>query len=291
MHATVLAVVVVVVGDVVGVVVDGVVDEVELQAAARPATATNKMGSKRRDIELNVQPDGLEARSSLEEREIPSLNRNLGPLGCMRVSTSTRGASMGPHEEREEYGKAVSPGESPAPGDIIKDGETLIAPEPLVGTGASTPLDDEPESTIPRPVLWVMKDRRHIQWHLLPRHEQHEQLRVTLGHGDETVFAIDDGAHHATIARLVGSAPGNVEYVLVGRIARKGLENLQASSSAKHAFDEASELGLAGVSVDESIESSNIFDVARYGSSVEIPGTYLPGNKVHRFSEDLEITI
>lgn len=195
------------------------------------------------------------------------------------------------NEERDEYGKAVAPGETPAPGDIIKDGETLIAPEPLVGTGASTPLDDEPEHSIPSPVLWVMKDRRHIQWHLLPRHEQHEQLRLAIGHGDETVYAIDDGAHHATIARLVGTAPGNVEYVLVGRVGRGDLENLQASSSTKRAFDEASELGLLGVSVDESIESSNIFDVARYGSSLDIPGTYLPGNKVHRFSEGLEITI
>jgi hypothetical protein len=216
----------------------------------------------------------------------------LGQLGFLEITASTRGAAMGSkNEERDEYGKAVAPGETPAPGDIIKDGETLIAPEPLVGTGASTPLDDEPEHSIPSPVLWVMKDRRHIQWHLLPRHEQHEQLRLAIGHGDETVYAIDDGAHHATIARLVGTAPGNVEYVLVGRVGRGDLENLQASSSTKRAFDEASELGLLGVSVDESIESSNIFDVARYGSSLDIPGTYLPGNKVHRFSEGLEITI
>jgi hypothetical protein len=73
-------------------------------------------------------------------------------------------------EPVHEWGKAV-PATSgpPKPGDIITESGSAIAPEPLVGHDVSTPLDeDEPEHTIPPGPLWAMKERRHIQWHLLP---------------------------------------------------------------------------------------------------------------------------
>jgi len=188
------------------------------------------------------------------------------------------------------YGEAVPSGESPHPGDIIKDGDALISPEPLVGRDASTPLDDdEPEGIIPNAVLWPMKDRRHTQWHLLPHSERHDRLRQIIGSGTLSVYVIDDGKSHATVGRLVGSAPDGAQYSLIGRITREELAAVTANPA--QAFDNAAELLLVGVVEEEEIKSSNIFDVARYNAVDEIPADYLPGSPLHKFRGDLEITI
>ena len=73
-----------------------------------------------------------------------------------------------------EWGEAVPIASgTPKPGDIITQSGLAIAPEPLVGHDVSTQLEeDEPERTIPPGPLWAMKERRHIQWHLLPAHER-----------------------------------------------------------------------------------------------------------------------
>lgn len=195
-------------------------------------------------------------------------------------------------EKSDEYGEAVSSssGERPRPGDIIRDDDALITPEPLVGADESTPLEeDEPEGNIPPAALWAMKDRRHIQWHLLPHNDRHDRVREVFGSGDSTVYAIDDGKGHAMVAHLVGESPSGATYALIGRVDRSVLEVLTTSTS--DAFGLAKELTLVGVVQEESIQSSNVFDVERYSAPDEIPESYLPGGPYEKFSGDLEITI
>jgi hypothetical protein len=196
-------------------------------------------------------------------------------------------------DQLHEWGKAVpvSSG-TPKPGDIITESGLPIAAGPLVGHGMSTPLDeDEPEHTIPPGPLWAMKERRHIQWHLLPAHERHERIRECLDADDYTLYCIDDGGHHAMVGRRVGISPSGCEYVLIGRISRKRYEELRDELVLLvNCFDTATEIRLCGIDVEEGIRSSNVFDVADYDSIDDVPGEYRPGSLFHHFSGDLEIT-
>jgi hypothetical protein len=192
-----------------------------------------------------------------------------------------------------EWGEAVPTSTSrPKPGDIITQSGLAMAPEPLVGQDVSTPLDEEePEHTIPPGPLWAMKDRRHIQWHLLPAHEQHERIRECLEADDYTLYCIDDGRHHAMIGRRVGVSPSGCEYTLLGRVTRQRYEELRDEVvMLVNCFDTATEMGLCGVAVEEDIRSSNIFDVAAYDSIDDVPADYRPGSPFQHFSQDLEIT-
>jgi hypothetical protein len=196
-------------------------------------------------------------------------------------------------EKDHEFGHAVpaSSGQ-PKPGDIITESGFPISLEPLVGADTSTPLEeDEPEHTIPPAPLWVMKERRHVQWHLLPAHERHERIRECLEADNYTLYCIDDGRHHSMIARSVGASPSKCEYILVGRISRKLYEQLRDEVvPLASCFDTADELRLCGVDVEESIRSSNIFDVAFYDSIDDVPSDYRPGSPYQHFRQDLEIT-
>jgi hypothetical protein len=198
-----------------------------------------------------------------------------------------------PDEHAHEWGEAVPASSGrPGPGDIITESGLAINPEPLVGHDVSTPLEeDEPEHTIPPGPLWAMKERRHIQWHLLPAHEQHERIRECLDADDYTLYCIDDGGHHAMIARRVGASPTGCEYSLIGRISRKRYEELRDEVVLLvNCFDTATELRLCGVDVEKNIRSSNVFDVANYDGVGDIPQDYRPGSPFHQFSQDLEIT-
>jgi hypothetical protein len=193
----------------------------------------------------------------------------------------------------DEWGKAAPAGSGPPkPGDIIIDPQLTIAPEPLVGHDVSTPLEeDEPEHTIPPAPLWAMKERRHIQWHLLPAHERHDRIRECLELDDYTVYCIDDGRHHAMIARLVGDSSSGAQYTLLGRITRERYEQLRDEVvPIASCFDTAAEMRLVGVAIEEDIRSSNIFDVADYDSIDDVPNDYRPGQPFHHFHGDLEIT-
>ncbi|HEY6426937.1 MAG TPA: hypothetical protein VIX84_06870 [Acidimicrobiales bacterium] len=196
-------------------------------------------------------------------------------------------------EQVHEWGHAVpaSTG-SPKPGDIITESGLAVAPEPLVGHDVSTPLEeDEPEHTIPPAPLWAMKERRHIQWHLLPAHERHERIRECLEAGDYTLYCIDDGRHHAMIGRLVGASPSGCEYTLLGRISRERYEQLRDEVvPIGDCFETATEMRLCGVAVEQDIRSSNIFDVAIYESIDDVPDDYRPGSPFHHFRQDLAIT-
>jgi hypothetical protein len=192
-----------------------------------------------------------------------------------------------------EWGEAVPASAGhPKPGDIIIDPSFSVAQEPLVGHDVSTPLEeDEPEHTIPPSALWAMKERRHIQWHLLPVHERHDRIRECLEADNYTLYCIDDGRHHAMIGRQIGVSPNACEYTLLGRISRQRYEELRDEVVLlANCFDTATELRLCGVAIEEDIRSSNVFDVAVYDSIDDVPEDYRPGSPFQHFKKELEIT-
>jgi hypothetical protein len=196
-------------------------------------------------------------------------------------------------EQVHEWGVAVPASSGrPKPGDIITESGLSMSPGPLVGHDVSTPLEeDEPEHTIPPGPLWAMKERRHIQWHLLPAHERHDRIRECLDADDYTLYCIDDGGHHAMIGRRVGVSPSDCEYTLLGRISRQRYEELRDEVvPLVNCFETATEMHLCGVAVERDIRSSNVFDVAIYDSIDDVPEDYRPGSAFHHFSQELEIT-
>jgi hypothetical protein len=196
-------------------------------------------------------------------------------------------------EQVHEWGEAVPASAGhPKPGDIIIDPTFAVAQEPLVGQDVSTPLEeDEPEHTIPRGALWAMKERRHIQWHLLPAHERHDRIRECLEADNLTLYCIDDGRHHAMIGRQIGVSPNGCEYTLLGRVSRQRYEELRDEIVLLvNCFDTATELRLCGVAIEEDIRSSNVFDVAVYDTIDDVPDDYRPGSPFHHFKQELEIT-
>ena len=93
------------------------------------------------------------------------------------------------------------------------------------------------------------------------------------------------------MGRRVGVSPSGVEYCLIGRITVDDLAILTGHDAALvDAFGMAHELALCGVDQEDTIESSNILDIARYDSVEEIPTDFLPGARFHSFPSDLEIT-
>jgi len=197
-------------------------------------------------------------------------------------------------EKTQGYGEAVvaSSETRVEPGDIVIDPDLSFAPEPVVGDDVSTRLaEDEPEGDIPPNPLWAMKDRRHVQWHLLPSHERHERIRTSLGAGDDVVYVIDDGRSHVMLGRVVGTSPSGCAYSLIGRITKESYEQLQQSKAApRNAFSTATEVVLCGVVSEEGTLSSNVFDVARYDSFADVPAEFRPGAPVMQLTEDLDIT-
>lgn len=198
-------------------------------------------------------------------------------------------------EDAGVWGDAVTPtaGNPARPGDIVVDPGVARLPAPIVGKDESTPLEeDEPEGVVPPCPLWAMKERRHVQWHLLPSHKRHERVRDGLGAGDEAVYVIDDGDRHVMLGRRVGAHADECEYCLIGRTTRQRYEDLRAGTvPLADAFADATELTLCGVAVAESVLSSNVFDVSRFESPADIPVEYWPGAPFLAFDEDLEITV
>lgn len=191
------------------------------------------------------------------------------------------------------WGEAVTTAVStPQPGDLAVSAGLGIAQGPLVGTGDSTPLEeDEPEGVVPPSPLWAMKMRRHVQWHLLPAHERHDRVRDAVGAGDDTVYVIDDGRHHVMFGHRVGAVPGEVEYALVGRAHRDRYDALVAGQLApRRAFDDATDLVLCGTAVEEAVVASNLFEVANYGSAADVPAEYLPGAPYIEFTGNRDLT-
>jgi hypothetical protein len=194
--------------------------------------------------------------------------------------------------EHSDWPSAVPAGDGkPQPGDIVIDPQLDIAPEPLVGDGSANALEDRgADGPIPENPLLAMKERRHTQWSEALGLASHADLRLAIGDGDATVYAIDDGKHHAVIARVVGSSP-SCGYALVGRIGAKELEALVDESLAtSEAFVPATELALIGLAQVESVASSNVFDVETYADFDEIPADFRVGAPPLLLAQDLEIT-
>lgn len=197
-------------------------------------------------------------------------------------------------EGSEHWGEAVVPSDThpPEPGDLVVSPVAGPEPEPLVGSGLASPLgEDEPEGVIPPSPLWAMKEHRHVQWRL-PVVGDHERIREAVGEGADGIFLIDDGRHHAMVGRRVGGSVDGCEYSLVGRISAEWCDGLRRATVAPAAaFDDAAELALCGVVVDEPTASANVFDVAHYRRLDDVPEEYRPGAPYLRFPEDLEITV
>jgi hypothetical protein len=202
----------------------------------------------------------------------------------------------GPQDSQSDgWGKAVTPTPSNPvrPGDIVVEPGVARLPEPVIGEDESTPLEEgEPEGVVPPCPLWAMKDRRHVQWHLLPARERHERVRDCVGLGDDAIYVIDDGRDHVMLGRRVGAHVGECEYCLIGRAPRQRYEDLRRHATRpSDAFSDAGEITLCGVAVAETALSSNVFDVMRFRNPMDIPVQYLPGAPFIAFDEDLEITV
>ncbi len=163
--------------------------------------------------------------------------------------------------------------------------------EPLPEPDQSSPLeDDEPEGTIPACPLWAMKDRRHVQWSEIVGFPP-KRIRDVFGNGDDTVYLIDDGHHHVIVGRKVGTVRDGCQYGLVGRAPISVYEGLRAGQlRASAAFDEARDMALCGVDVDENDKASDIFVVRAYGEVSAVPSDYLPGRPAVDFPEALPIS-
>ncbi len=176
----------------------------------------------------------------------------------------------------------VTDGFSPGP---IGVGEPLPVPD------QSSPLDeDEPEGTIPACPLWAMKDRRHVQWSEIVGFPP-KRIREAFGDGDDTVYVIDDGHHHIMVGRKVGTVRDGCQYALVGRPPLSVYEALRAGQiQASASFDEATDVALCGVDVDENDKASDIFVVESYGAVGAVPSDYLPGRPLVDFPAPLTIS-
>lgn len=145
----------------------------------------------------------------------------------------------------------------------------------------------EPDNVIPPSPLWAMKVHRHFQWsHLLPHHEQHERVRLTVGSGKNVVYLMDDGHHHRIMGRHVGTAPDGARYSLVVRVTTAVANALVSGEvTPRNAILQGKGLALYGVVEDG--PASNVFIITTYAAPDDVPQEYLPPNPPLRFAEDL----
>jgi hypothetical protein len=163
--------------------------------------------------------------------------------------------------------------------------------EPLLGNAANDLEKGEPEGAVPPSPLWAMKFKRHIQWHLLPEHDRHDQIRDRIGSGDDAVYVIDDGRHHVMLGRRVGVSFDGCEYALLGRAPRERYEELKEHRMPEaDAFTDADELALCGEINAEDPKTATVIDIAGYERLEDVPEDFLPGKPYIHFTEDLEIT-
>jgi hypothetical protein len=150
----------------------------------------------------------------------------------------------------------------------------------------STPLaiGESPDS-VPTGPLWAMKYLRHGQHNALTGQNAPETLRLAIGSEDGTIYAIDDGASHAMVARRVGSAPDGCLYCLVARVRIEAvLDRREGLAPPAELFAAGKELTLCGV-VEGSV--SNVVRVASYRRYRDVPADYLPPSPFIEFSDTL----
>jgi hypothetical protein len=156
------------------------------------------------------------------------------------------------------------------------------SPVPVFKPTRSTALEeDDPDSSIPPPALWVMKYRRRLSL----RHRD-DRLRAQLGADQSTVYAIDDGESHVMVSRQVGVDQDSVEYFLVGRMSLEVYGDFVAGREAvDDIFSAASDLALC--SAYAALDAvSNVVLVDRYKRMDEVPDDYLPSSPLIEFTTD-----
>ncbi|HWE71131.1 MAG TPA: hypothetical protein VG205_12235 [Acidimicrobiales bacterium] len=151
---------------------------------------------------------------------------------------------------------------------------------------ASTPLAaGESEDSVPTGPLWAMKYLRHGQHGALTGQNAPEDLRLAIGSEDQAIYAIDDGASHAMVARRVGSAPDGCLYCLVGRVRIEAVQDAREGwAPPADLFAGAKELTLCGV-VEGSV--SNLVRVASFRKYRDVPAEYLPPSPFIEFPDTL----
>jgi hypothetical protein len=150
----------------------------------------------------------------------------------------------------------------------------------------STPLavGESPDS-VPTGPLWAMKYLRHGQHGALTGQNAPEALRLAIGSENQAIYAIDDGASHAMVARPVGSAPDGCLYCLVGRVRIEAVQDAREGwAPPAELFAGAKELTLCGV-VEGSV--SNLVRVASYRKYRDVPAEYLPPSPFIEFPDTL----
>ncbi|HEX3841455.1 MAG TPA: hypothetical protein VHU85_11730 [Acidimicrobiales bacterium] len=150
----------------------------------------------------------------------------------------------------------------------------------------STPLavGESPDS-VPTGPLWAMKYLRHGQHSALTGQNAPEALRLAIGSEKETIYAIDDGASHAMVARQVGSAPDGCLYCLVARVRIEAVLGVREGlAPLADVFAGGKEITLCGV-VEGSV--SNVVRVASYRKYRDVPAEYLPPSPFVEFPDTL----
>jgi hypothetical protein len=217
-----------------------------------------------------------------------SLERRAGNVQSETPSENTEGS--GADAELEGAPGEAQPWEPPSVTPSFSPGFLGVG-EPLSEPEESTPLEtNEPEGTIPPCPLWAMKDRRHVQWSDLVGFPP-QRIREAFAVGDDSVYVIDDGHHHVIVGRAVGTVLDGCHYALVGRAPLsmyEGFRDGQLSPAA--AFNDAEDVVLCGIDIDEQDKASDIFVVDFYGDGSAVPPAYLPGRPAIEFAESLPIS-
>ena len=177
-----------------------------------------------------------------------------------------------------------SPFQSRADGQLHFEPGTAANTFPVMAPEDATPLmEDEPEGTIPHSPLWAMKDRAHGGIHIFGHPAR---IRAHAGHGDDAVYAIDDGPHHCMIGRRVGATTDGCVYSLVARVDLPTWQALQSGAiDGRQTFLASHEAGLSGTVETNGV--SNVFDVDWFERPEDIPEAYLPPAPFVTFAADL----
>jgi hypothetical protein len=127
-----------------------------------------------------------------------------------------------------------------------------------------------------------MKFHRHL--HL--GHRDEEELRVSLGEGDERIYVIDDGPNRCMIGRLVGMSPDGCTYCLVASADIGTYWRYSGGDDPlAEVFSLTRHLSLCAV-YEAGQGPSNVIEVQRFTHAVDVPPEYLPPHPLIEFDDN-----
>jgi len=151
----------------------------------------------------------------------------------------------------------------PAPGDIVVGPESRSCPSPWSGA----PSRRRSRTTSPRhhPAVATVGDEGPAPHPVAPPPPPRapRPIRAVLGEADGTVYVIDDGRHHVSVGRRIGSS-AECEYCLIGRLPIERYEQLAAGRSRARRVRRRRRADGLRRGRRGGVASSNVFDVARY---------------------------